>query len=120
MTPDPRRQSRTRDVQPDSLVLDQPFDTGSLYALRAGYRDINSAIEGIEHPTLVVGLIAGNFAFRRLPGRPAEWLLCGAVFGATVAVWGLAGAMIASGRRIHRAVVFPLAVLIVGWPPSTM
>jgi anti-sigma regulatory factor (Ser/Thr protein kinase) len=35
MTPDPRRQSRPPDVQPGSLVLDQPFDTGSLYALRA-------------------------------------------------------------------------------------
>jgi anti-sigma regulatory factor (Ser/Thr protein kinase) len=35
MTPDPRRQSPAPDVQPGSLVLDQPFDTGSLYALRA-------------------------------------------------------------------------------------
>src|ERR1700729_4314769 len=35
----------------------------------------------------VAGLIAGNFAFRRLPGRPAAWLLCGAVFGAAVAAW---------------------------------
>jgi hypothetical protein len=63
----------------------------------------------------VAGLIAGNFAFRRLPGRPAEWFLCGGVFGAAVAVWGLAGAMIASGRRMHRAVVLLLAVLILGW-----
>lgn len=63
----------------------------------------------------VAGLVAGNFAFRRLPGRPVEWLACGAVFGAAVAVWELACAMIASGRRMHRAVVLLLAVMIVGW-----
>ena len=63
----------------------------------------------------VVGLIAGNFAFRRLPGPPAQWLACGAVFGIAVAVCGLAGAMIASGRRMRSTTVWLLAVLIVGW-----
>ncbi len=63
----------------------------------------------------VVGLIAGNFGFRRLPGPTAQWLFFGAVFGAAVAVWGLAGAMLASGRRMHRAATGLLAVLIVGW-----
>jgi hypothetical protein len=63
----------------------------------------------------VVGLIAANFAFRRLPGPPAQWLLCGAVFGAAAAELGLAGAMIASGRRINRWAVSLLALLIVGW-----
>jgi hypothetical protein len=62
-----------------------------------------------------VGLVAGNFAFRRLPGPPAQWLFFGAVFGAAVAVCGLASAMIASGRRMHRAAAGLLGVSIVGW-----
>ncbi len=91
-------------------VLLSPVDRGAALRGLAVRRLRTAAFVGV-----VAGLIAGNFAFRRLPGRPAEWLLCGAVFGATVAVWGLAGAMIASGRRMHRAVVLLVALLIVGW-----
>ena len=64
---------------------------------------------------LVAGVIAGNFAFRRLPGPTAQWLLFGGVFGAAVAVWALAAALIASGRRMHRAAAWLVGVLIVGW-----
>jgi acetylornithine deacetylase/succinyl-diaminopimelate desuccinylase family protein len=39
----------------------------SLYALRAGYRAIRSAVPGIEHPTLVVGLIAGGINTNVVP-----------------------------------------------------
>jgi hypothetical protein len=91
-------------------VLLSPVDRGAALRGLAVRRLRNAGFVGA-----VAGLIAGNFAFRRLPGRPAEWLLCGAVFGATVGVWALASAMIASGRRMHRALVFLLAVLIVGW-----
>jgi hypothetical protein len=91
-------------------VLLSPVDRGAALRGLAVRRLRTAAFIGV-----VAGLIAGNFAFRRLPGRPAAWLLCGAVFGATVAVWGLAGAMIASGRRMHRAVALLFAVLIVGW-----
>lgn len=91
-------------------VLLSPVDRGAALRGLAVRRLRTAGFVGV-----VAGLIAGNFAFRRLPGPAAEWLLCGAVFGATVAVWGLAGAMIASGRRMHRAIVFLLAVLIVGW-----
>jgi hypothetical protein len=91
-------------------VLLSPVDRGAALRGLAVRRLRTAGFVGV-----VVGLIAGNFAFRRLPGQPAEWLLCGAVFGAAVAVWGLAAAMIASGRRMHRAVVLLLAVLIVGW-----
>jgi hypothetical protein len=91
-------------------VLLSPVDRGAALRGLAVRRIRAAGFVGV-----VAGLIAGNFAFRRLPGRPAEWLLCGSVFGATVAVWGLADAMIASGRRMHRAVILLLAVLIVGW-----
>jgi hypothetical protein len=64
---------------------------------------------------LVAGVIAGNFAFRRLPGPTAQWLLFGGVFGAAVAVWALAAALIASGRRMHRTAAWLVGVLIVGW-----
>jgi hypothetical protein len=91
-------------------VLLSPVDRGAALRGLAVRRLRTAGFVGV-----VAGLIAGNFAFRRLPGGAAEWLLCGAVFGATVAVWGLAGAMIASGRRLRRVVVLLLAVLIVGW-----
>jgi hypothetical protein len=91
-------------------VLLAPVDRGRALRAVAVRRLRAAAFLGI-----VVGLIAGNFAFRRLPGRPAEWFLCGAVFGAAVAVLGVACAMIASGRRLHRAVVWLLAGVIVGW-----
>lgn len=64
---------------------------------------------------LVAGVIAGNFAFRRLPGPTAQWLLFGGVFGAAVAVWALAAGLIASGRRMHRTVAWLVGVLIVAW-----
>jgi hypothetical protein len=62
----------------------------------------------------VVGAIAGNFAFRRLPGSPAEWLACGALFGAAIPLAGLGGALVASGRRLRPVVVNLLALLVVG------
>ncbi len=39
----------------------------ALYALREGYRAIRSKVEGIEHPTLVVGLISGGINTNVVP-----------------------------------------------------
>jgi hypothetical protein len=91
-------------------VLLAPIDRGAALRRLAVRRLRSSAFVG-----LVAGVIAGNFAFRRLPGPTAQWLLCGGVFGAAVAVWALASALIASGRRMHRTAVWPLGLLIVGW-----
>lgn len=63
----------------------------------------------------VVGAVAGNLAFRRLPGRPAAWVVCGAIFCALIPLWALGAAMAASGRRLRPAWATPLAILIVGW-----
>lgn len=41
----------------------------SLYALREGYRATRSAVPGIEHPTLVVGLISGGINTNVVPDR---------------------------------------------------
>lgn len=39
----------------------------ALYALREGYRAIRSNVEGIDHPTLVVGLISGGINTNVVP-----------------------------------------------------
>ena len=39
----------------------------SLYALRDGYKQIRSGVSGIEHPTLVVGLISGGINTNVVP-----------------------------------------------------
>jgi hypothetical protein len=91
-------------------VLLSPVDRGAALRGLAVRRLRTTCFVGI-----VVGLIAANFAFRRLPGPPAQWFFFGAVFGGAVAAVGLASAMIASGRRLHRGVVSVLVVLILGW-----
>jgi hypothetical protein len=63
----------------------------------------------------IVGVIAGNFAFRRLPGKPAEWLFLAGVFGAMVPLWTLASAMVASGRRLRQSVATIAGLAIIGW-----
>ncbi len=52
----------------------------------------------------MLGAVAGNFAFRRLPGSPVEWLACLALFGAVLPLCALGGALLASGRRLRPAV----------------
>ena len=91
-------------------VLLAPVDRGAALRGLAFRRLRNAAFAGA-----VLGLIVGNFAFRRLPGPTALWLLLGGVFGAAVAECAVAAAMIASGRRMHRAAAAAVAALIVGW-----
>lgn len=91
-------------------VLLSPVDRGAALRGPAVRRLRTAGFVGV-----VAGLIVGNFAFRRLPGAPAQWLFFGAAFGGIVAELGLASAMIASGRRIHRGAVLLLSVLIAGW-----
>src|SRR5262249_39565028 len=52
---------------------------------------------------LAIGAIAGNLAFRRLPGGAAAWITSGAAFGlcAVLLAWGAAAT--ASGRRLRRS-----------------
>ncbi len=64
---------------------------------------------------LIVGLIVGNLAFRRLPGPTAEWLACDAAVGALVALVALSVAMIASGYRLKQWTVNLLAASIVAF-----
>jgi hypothetical protein len=63
----------------------------------------------------VLGLVAANFAFRRLPGSPLEWFGCLALFGALLPLCLLGPALLASGRRIRPPLATALGVGLVGW-----
>ncbi len=91
-------------------VLLAPIDRAA--ALRS------SALRQLRIATLggaVLGTVAGNFAFRRLPGSPVEWLACLAAFGAAVPLCTLGSALLASGRRLRPAVAGSIGALLVAW-----
>src|SRR5262249_9118400 len=80
---------RAAEVQ---YVLMAPLRRGT--ALRA------TALRQLRIATLaglVLGAVAGNFVFRRLPGSPVKWIACLALFCALVPVALLAAASVASG-----------------------
>jgi hypothetical protein len=62
-----------------------------------------------------LGAVAGNFAFRQLPGSPVEWLACLALFGALIPVSTLGCALLASGRRLRPAVAAAIGAALVAW-----
>ena len=91
-------------------VLLAPIDRAA--ALRS------SALRQLRIATLggaVLGAVAGNFAFRRLPGSPVEWLACLAAFGAAVPLCTLGSALLASGRRLRPVVAGSIGALLVAW-----
>ncbi len=63
----------------------------------------------------VVGVVAGNFAFRRLPGSDLEWFACLALFGAAVPLCALTAALLASGRRLRPALATGAGVALLAW-----
>jgi hypothetical protein len=63
----------------------------------------------------VVGAIAGLLAFRRLPGTPLYWVLCGAVVGALAAILAIGAAILLSANRVGRAIANLLAIGIIAW-----
>lgn len=76
------------------------------------------ALRQLRHATFVggaVGAVAGQLAFRRLPGAPAGWLVAGAALGASVAVGALGAAMLVSGRRVARPLASLVALGLVAW-----
>jgi hypothetical protein len=68
----------------------------------------------------VLGVVLGNFVFRRLPGSPVEWLACLALFGALIPVCVLAAALLASGRRLRPFAAAALGVALVGWSAADL
>jgi hypothetical protein len=91
-------------------VLLAPIDRGA--ALRsAALRQLRIAILA----GAVLGAVAGNFAFRRLPGSPVEWLACLALFGALIPLCTLGCALLASGRRLRPAVAGAIGVILLAW-----
>jgi hypothetical protein len=63
----------------------------------------------------VLGGVVGNFVFRRLPGSPVEWIACLALFGALVPLAVLAGALLASGRRLRPWIAALAGLALVAW-----
>lgn len=91
-------------------VLLAPIDRG--WALRPlAIRQLRTAL----FVGVVCGLIVANFAFRRLPGSPLEWLGCLALFGGLTALWTPASALLASGRRLRPRAANLIGLGIFGW-----
>jgi hypothetical protein len=91
-------------------VLLAPIDRGT--ALRS------AALRQLRIGTLagaVLGAVAGDFAFRRLPGSPVEWLACLALFGAVVPLCTLGSALLASGRRLRPAGAGSIGAVLLAW-----
>jgi hypothetical protein len=63
----------------------------------------------------VLGVVAGNFAFRRLPGSAPEWFACLALFGALLPLCALVAALLACGRRLRPRPATAIGLLIVLW-----
>lgn len=97
------------DAEVQYLLL-APVDRGA--ALRP------SALRQIRIGALAgagLGAVAGNFAFRRLPGSPVEWLACLALFGALIPLTTLGCALLASGRRMRPAVAAAIGTALLAW-----
>jgi hypothetical protein len=63
----------------------------------------------------VAGLFVANFAFRRLPGSPVEWLACLALFGAAAPALTFAAGLLAAGRRVGIGAGSAVGAVLVGW-----
>ena len=63
----------------------------------------------------VTGAVVGNLAFRRLPGKPGLWVLCGVLFGLLAAGVSMGAALLASGRRLAPAWAAVAGIAVIGW-----
>ena len=63
----------------------------------------------------VLGVVAGNFAFRRLPGSAPVWFACLALFGALLPLCALGAALLACGRRLRPRPATAVGLLVVAW-----
>ncbi|HVW46608.1 MAG TPA: hypothetical protein VHA76_06125 [Solirubrobacterales bacterium] len=63
----------------------------------------------------ILGVVVGNFVFRRFPGSAVEWIGSLAAFGALVPIAVLGAALLACGRRLHIGVASALGVVLVAW-----
>ena len=76
------------------------------------------ALRRLRTPVFVgaaLGMLAANFAFRRLPGTDVDWLLCGTAFGALVPTAALGAALIGSGLRLERWMATLAGVAVTAW-----
>jgi hypothetical protein len=64
---------------------------------------------------VAIGAIAGNLAFRRLPGGAPSWIGSGALFGLCSALLTWGAAALVSGRRIGRGLANGTALVLIAW-----
>jgi hypothetical protein len=62
-----------------------------------------------------IGAAAGVVAMRRMPDRPFEWVVTGALFGVGVMALAYGAAMIAGGYRIRPWMADVLSLAVIGW-----
>jgi len=91
-------------------VLLAPVDRGMVLRPAALRQMRVGAVTGA-----VLGAVAGNFAFRRLPGSPAEWIACLAFFGALIPLSTLGCALLASGRRLRPPFAAAIGAALLAW-----
>lgn len=63
---------------------------------------------------LCVGIVAGNLAGNRLPGRFIGWVVAGAAFGLLTAVLAVGAALMACGIRLNRPAGTALGAALLG------
>lgn len=66
------------------------------------------------------GAIAGQLAGRRLPGSILAWLASGALYGAAVALWWLAAALLAHTLRVPRWAATVVGLALVAWQTGAL
>jgi hypothetical protein len=91
-------------------VLLAPVDRGAALRWLALRQLRSAALVGV-----IAGAVIGNLAFRRLPGRPADWIASAAIFFALLPLSALGAAFVASGRRLRPLYTNLLGPLVVGW-----
>ncbi len=67
---------------------------------------------------VVGGAIAGQVAFRRLPGDEIGWVAVGVAVGVLIVLSFAGAAMVASGRRLSHLWVDLAAIAVLGWALS--
>jgi hypothetical protein len=64
---------------------------------------------------VVAGAAAGQYAYRRLPGDVAGWVIAGICWGLLLVTGFVAAALVASGGRLGRSTVGVAALAVLGW-----
>lgn len=91
-------------------VMLSPVDRRTALARPAFQRVRSVAFAGA-----MVGAVLGQMAGRRLPGTAAAWFWSGGLYGFTLAMLWVGGALVAHTSRLRLAVATLIGIVLVGW-----